>query len=78
MHVRLLQEQQGIKPQSKQPITEIRSTVLEAQLRKNSQFEEVDVVKKGEDTPREAALERNAGNPVITCQALGGKCKEPS
>ena len=40
------------------------------------QHEEGDIVKKEGETPEELARGINKGNPVVTCHALGGKCKE--
>ena len=70
--------QQSIKPATKQPSAEARIAALEAQLRINSQLEESDIMKNEGESPREPAWVRNRGNPMVTCQALGGKYKEPS
>ena len=66
MQVRKLRVHQGIKPTSKQSGSEIRNAALEAQLRVDSQPK----------TFAELAWGENRGNPVITYQALGGKCKK--
>ena len=78
MQVRKLQEQQGIKPTYKQPITEAWIAALKNQLEVNSHPEEGDVMKKEGVTPEEPTGERNRGNPVVNDQALGDKCKESS
>ena len=71
------QQMQGIKPTTSQTSTEARIAAHEAQLKISSQPRDGDVKKKEGETPRELAWGRNRGNPVVTCQALGSKCKEP-
>ena len=77
MQVRKLFKQQDIKPTSKQTSTDARIAALEAQFGLSSQPKEGDVKKKEGETPEEPAWGRNRGNPVVTYQALGSKCKEP-
>ena len=50
---------------------------IEAQCKIDSQPEEGDVTKNEGKTPWEQAQGRNRGNFALTCQASGGKCKEP-
>ena len=78
MQIRKLQEQQGIKPAAKQKGADARIAALEAKLRISSQPEEGDIKKTKGETPKEPAWRRNRGNPMMTCQASGAKCKEPS
>ena len=78
MQIRKMHEQQDIKLVAKQFCTEARIAALEAQLMIDSQPGEGEIKKKGGETPKELAWGRNRGNPTVTHQALGGKCKEPS
>ena len=72
-----LQEQQDIKPTSKQFSAEARIAAFEAQPRINSHLEEGNVVKEEGNTHPESAWERNRWNPMVTCKASGDKHKEP-
>ena len=49
---------------------------LTAQFKVDSQQEEGVVKKKEGKTPAEPVWERNRVNPMVSCQALGIKCKE--
>ena len=50
---------------------------FEAKLQIRSEPKEGDVKKAEGKTPEEPAWGRNRGNPEVTYQALGAKCKEP-
>ena len=60
----------------KQPCAEAMFAAFEAQLGINPQ-PEMDVKQRGGEIPKEPLWWRNKGNPVVTCQDLGGKQKEP-
>ena len=77
MQVCNVHEQQGIKPNMKQTSTDARIAALEAKLGITSQLEEGDVKKKEGGTPKEPKWGKNSGNPVVTHQTSGAKCKEP-
>ena len=76
--VRKLHEQQSIKPIYKQPSTEARIAVIKAQLMLNTQSKKRDVMQNEGETPISSAWGGNRINPVVACQALGGKYKEPN
>ena len=73
----MMNEQQGIKPAMKQTSAEVRIITIETQLSISSQPMESGIKKKEGETPKQPALGRNKGNPMVTCQALSSKCKEP-
>ena len=77
MQVRMLQEQQGIKPTMRQTSTDARISALEVKLGITSQSEQSGVKEKVGETPKEPKWGRNRGNFVVTCHALGAKHKEP-
>ena len=77
MQVRKQCEQQGIKPAMKQTSAEVRIITIETQLSISSQPMESGIKKKEGEIPKQPALGRNKGNPMVTCQALSSKCKEP-
>ena len=75
IQVKKLWEQQGIKWATKQS-AEAMNAAHEAHLGINSQPSKCDASHE-EDTPKESPWGRNRGNPMVTCQALCAKCKEP-
>ena len=80
MQVGKRSKQRGIKPASKKTSAKARIDALETQLRISSQKEECVVgdIKLEGQTSKEPAWGRNRANPVVACEALGSKCKEPS
>ena len=78
MQVHKLHEQQEIKPAMKQTSTDARIAVLESKLVINSEPIEGDIKKTEGKTLKEPAWRRDREHPVVTPQALGSYCKEPS
>ena len=61
----------------KKPSADARIVALKALLRISSQPKEGDVKNIEGETSKEPVWGRNRGNPVVTHQASGAKCKEP-
>ena len=76
MQVGKLHKHQGIKLAMKQTSIDARIAALDAKLGIASQSKEGDVKEKEGESPKEPQWGRNRGNPMLTCQALGAKCKQ--
>ena len=77
MQFRKLQEQQGIKPATRQTSADAKNSAREAKIEITSQPKQDDVKEKEGETPKEPKWGKNKRNSSMTCQKLGAKCKEP-